>query len=258
MLPGVTRTTDRDEIRRRLQADRVWSIYALADLDADLFPFCQWWICGDGGLALQFSGISILPIFVMGSYSEVRRLLEDLPAERGYLNLRDDHLSAAEGLYQYESPHRMRRMVIESLRPRTNAETVVLGPDNADEVQALYATGDGGGVAFGPFQLTTGFFRGVRVHGELVAVAGVHVVSRAEGVAGVGNVFTRPDVRGHGLAQVTTSAVVAALFDAGIATIGLNVELGNDAAIKAYERLGFRGAFEYWEGTAARTGQQNR
>ena len=78
MLLTVTPTTDRDEIRRRLQADRVWSIYALADLDADLFPLCQWWICGDGGLALQFSGISILPIFITGSADEVRRLLEEL------------------------------------------------------------------------------------------------------------------------------------------------------------------------------------
>ncbi|HEY3739685.1 MAG TPA: GNAT family N-acetyltransferase [Bryobacteraceae bacterium] len=258
MVHTVTRTTDRDEIRRRLQADRVWSIYALADLDAELFPHCEWWICGDGGLALQFGGISILPIFVMGSAGEVRRLLEELPAERGYLNLRDEHFSAAEGLYQYEAPHRMRRMVVESLRPRVGAQTVALSLADADEVRALYATGDGGGVAFGPFQLTTAFFRGVRIHGELVAVAGVHVVSRAEGVAGVGNVFTRPDWRGHGLAQITTSAVVAALIDAGITTIGLNVEVGNDAAIAAYERLGFRVAFEYWEGTATRVDRAKR
>ena len=147
----------------------------------------------------------------------------------------------------------MRRMVVESLRPRAGGwRAVALTFDDADEVQALYATGDGGGVAFGPFQLTTGFFRGVRRTGELVAVAGAHVVSRDEGVAGVGNVFTRADWRGHGLAQVTTSAVVAALFDAGIGTIGLNVELGNAAALAAYERLGFRTAFEYWEGTATR------
>ena len=92
----------------------------------------------------------------------------------------------------------------------------------------------------------------MRKNGELAAVAGVHVVSRDEGVAGVGNVFTRSDWRGHGLAQSTTSAVVTALKTAGIPTIGLNVEIGNTAAIAAYERLGFRTAFEYQEGTALR------
>jgi len=246
-------TTDRAEIRRRLHADRVWSIYALADLDPGLFPLCNWWICGDGGLALVFTGISILPIFVMGSTEEARSLLEELPVERGYLNLRDEHLSAADGLYQYEEPHRMRRMVVDDFRPRAHdAEAVPVGMEHLAEVEALYATGDGGGVAFGAFQLATGFFRGVRRGGELVAVAGVHVVSRAEGVAGVGNVFTREDWRGHGLAQIATSAVVAGLIDARIPTIGLNVELGNLPAIAAYERLGFRTAFEYQEGAARR------
>jgi ribosomal protein S18 acetylase RimI-like enzyme len=248
----VRSTKDRTEIRRRLEADRVWSIYALADLDPGLFPLCQWWICGNGGLALVFTGISILPIFVIGTPDEARQLLEQLPIERGYLNLRDEHLAAAEGLYHYEEPHRMQRMVAANFRPQSQAETTPLGLEHLTEVEALYSTGDGGGVAFGPFQLSTGFFRGVRRNGELVAVAGVHVVSRAESVAGVGNVFTRPDWRGHGLAQLTTSAVVSSLMDAGIATIGLNVELGNAPAIAAYERLGFRTAFEYREGTAAR------
>jgi RimJ/RimL family protein N-acetyltransferase len=249
-------TTDRDEIRRRLNADRVWSIYALADLDLELFDLCQWWICGEGGLALVFAGISILPVFVLGNQAEVRKLLDGLPVERGYLNLRDSDFGAAKGIYQYQEPHRMQRMVVEDFRPHAAGDSVPLGPENLDEIQELYRTGDGGGVAFGAFQLETGFFRGVREHGELVAVAGVHVVSRNEGVAGVGNVFTRKDRRGRGLAQTTTSAVVKALSGVGIATIGLNVGVDNRAAIAAYERLGFRTAFEYWEGTAVRTSRK--
>ena len=249
MLP-VERTCDRAEIRRRLNSDRVWAIYALADLDPHLFGLCHWWTCGDA-LALVFTGISIRPIFVSGHADEVRELLDALPVDQGYLNLRDHHLP--QTVFEYQEPHRMRRMVVTELTPRCG-DTLTLGPEHVDEIQRLYATGAGAGVAFGAFQLDTGFFRGVRHNGELVAVAGVHVVSQAEGVAGVGNVFTREDNRGRGLAQVTTSAVVAALVDAGIETIGLNVEQDNVAAIAAYQRLGFRTAFEYWEGTAVRTG----
>jgi len=42
------------------------------------------------------------------------------------------------------------------------------------------------------------------------------------------------------------------IIEAGIETIGLNVEHNNPGAIVAYERLGFRTAFEYWEGMAVR------
>jgi predicted GNAT family acetyltransferase len=71
-------------------------------------------------------------------------------------------------------------------------------------------------------------------------------------VAGVGNIFTRPDHRGQGLAQIATSAVAMALKDAGIRTIGLNVEDTNTGAIRVYERIGFRAHFSYYEGMADR------
>ena len=241
-------TTDRDQIRSLLNSDRVWSLYALADLDQHLFDMCQWWTRNQS-LALVFNGISIRPIFVMGSQHDVHTLLETLPVEEGYLNLRDEH--AGQDLYRYKEPHRMLRMTIGKLDER-RGEIVTLSREHADEIEALYATGTGAGVAFGAFQLDTGFFRGIRRDRELIAVAGVHVVSKNESVAGFGNVFTRADYRGHGLAQITTSAVVAALQDEGIETIGLNVEHNNAAAIAAYEKLGFRTAFEYWEGTAVR------
>jgi len=87
-----------------------------------------------------------------------------------------------------------------------------------------------------------------------VFVAGVQVASRHEGVAAVGNIYTRPDCRGQGLAQTVTSAVVTALREVGIQTIGLNVENTNAYAIRAYERVGFRTHFSYSEGIADRLG----
>ncbi len=254
-MPNVQKMNDRAEIRRRLNADRVWSIYALADLDPNLFAQCDWWINGEG-LALVFNGIPIRPIFVSGPAAEVRELLEALPVDQGYLNLRDEHVSATQSIFTYADPHRMHRMVVDSYRPCPRSSTAIaLGPEHLEEIQHLYSTGDGAGVAFGAFQLESGFFRGMRDNADLVAVSGVHVVSTAEGVAGVGNVFTRKEHRGRGLAQLTLSAVVTALMAVGIETIGLNVEEHNHAAIAAYERLGFRSVFKYWEGPARRSAQ---
>ena len=242
----------KDELRRRLNADRVWSIYALADLDPGLFEQCEWNIAGDG-LSLVFTGIPIRPIFILGNAAEARALLAALPCDSGYLNLRAERLDAAAGIFHYTHRNHMHRMALGEFKPRC-ADVETLGPADAAEIQRLYATGSGAGVAFAAFQLETGFFRGVIRNGELAAVAGVHIVSRAEGVAGVGNIFTRTDYRGQGLAQVVTSAVTAALLDVGIETIALHVEASNAPAISAYRRLGFRVAFDYWEGPAVRAG----
>ena len=244
------RLTDKSEIRRRLSLDREWSLYALADLDDQLFQYCRWWSLGDS-LALVFDALEIRPIFVLGDAESTRRLLAALPVSAGYLNLKSDQLKAAEEIYRYRELHQMRRMFLDQLK-LSDGTAEPLTTDDRDQVERLYACGDGGGIAFAPFQLETGFVRGVWRGGELVSVSGVHVVSRNESVAGVGNVFTRPDCRGQGLAQIVTSAVVMALKEAGIQTIGLNVEHTNASAIHVYERVGFRTHFSYYEGMADR------
>ena len=242
--------TDKSEIRRRLSADREWSFYALADLDDDMFVHCNWWGYGNG-LALVFSALAIRPVFVMGDGEETRELLVNLPVASGYLNLKPEQLAAAEGIYQYRERHQMKRMFLGNPVVGTEgAEPLMLR--DAGEIARLYASGDGAGIAFSPSQLATGFFRGIRREGELIAAAGIHVVSLQEGVAGVGNIFTRADCRGQGLARTMTASVARALQQAGIATIGLNVEHTNSTAIRVYERLGFRTHFHYFEGTAER------
>src|ERR1700687_3398357 len=242
--------TDKSEIRRRLNIDREWSLYALADLDDGMFEHCRWWALDDS-LALVFDALEIRPMFVLGDAESTRGLLAALPVSAGYLNLKPYQMEAAEGIYRYREVHSMQRMFLEVLKvPPGTAE--VMGRSDLEQVERLYASGDGGGIAFAPFQLDTGFFYGIRKGGDLVSVAGVHVVSRNEGVAGVGNIFTRPDCRGQGLAQIVTSAVAMALSEAGIQTIGLNVEHTNTVAIRVYERVGFRSHFSYYESMADR------
>ncbi len=249
--PGlIERLTDKAEIRHRMNMDREWSLYALADLDDGMFEHCEWWAV-NGSLALVFGALPIRPIFVLGDAGSARQLLTALPVMAGYLNLKPDQLEAAKGIYRYRELHEMQRMFLHSLKPSEGTATPLTARD-LEQVERLYTSGDGGGIAFAPFQLDTGFFYGIRKGAELVSVAGVHVVSRNESVAGVGNIFTRPDYRGQGMAQIVTSSVAAALRQSGIRTIGLNVELTNTRAIRVYERVGFRTHFTYYEGMADR------
>src|SRR3990172_1105473 len=113
-----SRLTDKLVIRRHLNIDREWSLYALADLDDGMFEHCDWWGL-PGGLALVFRAIAIRPIFVLGDAVSTKELLAALPETTGYLNLKAHQLDAAEGIYRYRERHEMRRMFLDTFQPRS-------------------------------------------------------------------------------------------------------------------------------------------
>lgn len=102
-------------------------------------------------------------------------------------------------------------------------------------LQRLYR-GEG---VFASYQLDSGVYYGVEVGGELVSVAGTHLISPSYQIAAVGNIFTHPSHRGQGYATACTSAVVEELLSRPLAIV-LNVARSNDVALTLYKRLGFR------------------
>jgi len=121
-----------------------------------------------------------------------------------------------------------------------------LGPADLGEVERFYEHAYPG-TWFQPRMLETGRYVGIRRAGELACVAGVHVWSPAWRVAALGNVATLPEARGAGLATAACARLCRILLDDGIETISLNVRADNDAAIRAYEKLGFAHAADYVE-----------
>jgi hypothetical protein len=108
--------TDKATVRRHLEKEREWALYALADLGPGLFEQCEWRTCGDG-LVLVFHGLAIRPIFAMGCAADVREILSVLPTPSGYLNLEPHQLPAADGLYAYRQRHDMQRMILRDFAP---------------------------------------------------------------------------------------------------------------------------------------------
>jgi ribosomal protein S18 acetylase RimI-like enzyme len=251
---------DRAALRALLETDRTWSVYALGDLAPQRFGHCTWLLAPAGvrALALLYRAFGTPVLFTLGEPAAVAPLLNRLADEpRLYLHVRVEIVPLVRARYEVRGEKPMWRMVLgtANLGPPPPAGVARLGPADVPDLRRLYADGDAAGEApdfFFPDMLEDGVFFGLREGADLVAVAGTHLVEPAEGVAAVGNVYTRRDRRGRGLATLLTGAVAQELLARGLRTIALNVAQDNAAAIRVYERLGFVCHCPFVEGLAVR------
>ena len=243
----MPRLTDKHEIRTLLRRDLAWSVYALGDLAPPMFPKTLWF-APDLTLVVQDYGTAIL--FAMGPGS-VREALECVTGPV-HLQVQRDALDEVARHAAVSSPRLMWRMIWTGDRVASPGPvTTRLGASDVRALQALYADGESSGESpdfFFPSMVADGVFHGIHEGAALVAAAGTHLLAREEGAAAIGNIYTRRDRRGRGLARLVTSAVLAEL--SGIETIGLNVRADNDAALHLYESLGFVRHCQFYEALA--------
>lgn len=252
----VHRLEDPESIQPYLETDRAWAAYALADLDPELRQYAEWYGVEDQhdlrALAMLYRDFEPPVLFTMGEPQGIALILgAALRPARVYLNVRDEHMPVVRSFFQIVQRVPMWRMTLEAhdFRP-VRGPVTDLTPQFTRDLEQLYALG--GGDSFTPSQVFDGAFFGIAERGRLVAAAGTHVLSQVRSVAAVGNVFTHPDYRGHGYAEITTSAVCADLIGRGIRTIVLNVAQSNSAAVHVYEKLGFKKYMPFSEGVALR------
>jgi ribosomal protein S18 acetylase RimI-like enzyme len=131
------------------------------------------------------------------------------------------------------------QMVCDALRPAarpvSEPNSVMLDAlADAAEMNALKAVAFPG--FFGMRTPELGGYRGIRVNGELVAMAGERLA--LPGYREVSAICTHPAHLGRGYAQRLTREATAAILDDGEVAF-LHVAGGNTAAIHIYEQLGF-------------------
>jgi ribosomal protein S18 acetylase RimI-like enzyme len=131
----------------------------------------------------------------------------------------------------------------------TDDAVLRIGPADAGEAVAFYAASYPASY-FEPVNLERGPYLAIRDGRGLAAIAGVHVYSPDQRVASLGNIATRPDARGRGLARRVTAALCR-LLQREIDVIGLNVRADNAPAIACYRGVGFgiRHAYDEWRVT---------
>jgi ribosomal protein S18 acetylase RimI-like enzyme len=260
--------TDLTHVRRLLDADPVWAVYALADLQPALVGDCRW-LTGtspDGdALVLLYQGLQPPVLFTLGQPAVLAAVLAqaaqdpaDLP-HASYVSIREEHLPVVAGYYDLAADTRpMRRMVLvdpQAALRTASAEYAVsrLNGTHVPDVQRLLARGgpftpD----AFSPSQVDAGVFYGVFAGAELLAVGGTHVVDFTTGIAAIGNMYTHPDHRRRGHSAAVLRAIVRELLDRNVTTIVLNVDQRNPGAQALYLAHGFIVHVPYVEGKGNR------
>ncbi|MFI5254366.1 MAG: GNAT family N-acetyltransferase [Candidatus Limnocylindrales bacterium] len=236
-------TTDRALLRKFLGSDPLLAAYALCDLDEREFPRTRWGAAFEGdrpvAVALEYTGFSPQPLFVMGEPDGVTAVLRDVIRPRAaYLAALPENLVAAGRVYRIAPGPPMVRMWVDrsSFRPAPGATQRLL-PSEIGDLNRLYNLGF---TTFLPSEaVANGVYYGIRVGGRLVAAAGTHVISAEAGLAVVGNVMTHESQRNRGFAKITTSAVTGELLRT-CERVVLNVRSDNPPAIAAYLTLGYR------------------
>jgi RimJ/RimL family protein N-acetyltransferase len=265
----VVEVVERAPLERFLRRAAPAHLYALADLDLPFWPDTRWYATrnGDGeidALCLVFEKLAppivyaVAPPHDAGTLALVSELLPRLP-DRFFANLPLGGCTALARTHAVE-PHGEHLKLwlpdAAKLGVPTLPGVAPLGPGDADELARFYAErayrdDERGGRFFAPYMLELFPWLGLRERGELVCVAGLHVFSRAQGVAALGNVATVPERRGRGLARSLCAQLARDLLEI-VPLVGLNVAASNEAALRCYRGLGFREALRYEEGVITR------
>jgi len=239
---AVQRLTNPDEIRALLAPERAYAAYALAQLEPGLFELSEWYVAtGPERRALIVHSRSGLgrAFFALGDPQALDVVLSLHPGPRfTFGSLRPEHRPVVERHFILTRGQTMLRMSVtaETFEP-VQGEAVRLHSRDISPINRLYSS-EGGPTSYSPRHIEDGVYYGVLVDGRLASIAGTHVISPAEGVAVVGNVFTHPRHRDRGLATIATSAVTQALLQK-CALVVLTVEANNDPAVRVYRRLGY-------------------
>lgn len=138
------------------------------------------------------------------------------------------------GLVEIKAAKGVQMVATRSLLSEVAGDNLVLTDEDAREMLELATLTEPG-----PFLARThimGRFRGIRIGGRLVAMAGERM--RFPGFTEVSGVCTHPEFRGRGLARCLSAAVVAGIEARGDRAF-LHAWKTNQSAISLYEKLGF-------------------
>ncbi|HMQ68360.1 MAG TPA: GNAT family N-acetyltransferase [Ignavibacteria bacterium] len=253
----IKKIRDKDVLETHFRKNTPLNIYLLGDLDDFFFEYTEWFglfESEDGELkqvALLYKG-SELPVLLAFYGNEIeskqmKYLIEniktDLP-EEFYAHLSPGLKDVFMVDHEYEPGGRYLKMCF----PEKNKDKLEkierdskirrLKVSELDDILEFY-TQSYPDNWFDKRMLETGKYFGFFDKSKPAAIAGIHVYSVNYRIAALGNIATDPAYRGKSICTKLTAELCRDLFNT-TDLIGLNVHENNTAAIKCYEKIGFR------------------
>lgn len=252
--------TDIESLEKFLRHYPVENAFELGYLDPAYEDTCQWFARTDDNgirtLALLYTGLSRPALFFVGHPDGVAPLLRHYQSElpkRVFVRSPRGLFDAVKTTYEPAGEMlQMERMGLNrsTFLARDNGEpvddVVPLTHRDTGAIMETYAAWPDH--FFDPYQLSTGLYFGIRGENDVIAsIAGIHNLSERYDVAAIGNLVTHPDYRSRGYAHRCTVVLLRHLFER-VGLVALDVQSGNVAAIRTYQRFGFQPHAEFFEG----------
>lgn len=250
---------DKEAIERFLRRNTYLHIYSIGDLYDFFWEHTVWYALKEGGeikqVILMYTALTMptLLVFTEPPLDEMRNLLRSilpLLPRRFYTHLTEGLRRVLEeefDVHCHGTFYKMALTDISRIGSINTSNVSSLSASDLPQIEELYRVSYPGNW-FDPRMLETGQYYGVRQHGGLVGVAGIHVYSERYKVAALGNVTTHPQFRGQGIATSAVAKLCKELARS-VDHIGLNVKAENTGAVASYERLGFERIAIYEECT---------
>jgi len=252
-----------DEVSPVLAGDPIWNCFALADLEPPLREYSQFALASRGTdralcLILRHPVIGEV-VAPFGDKEGIAVLLQELALpEYPLLQVQETHLSLLQRHYQPETAESWRsmlRMAATASSPASRRYELPypiqhLTAADVPALRAFYAShGEG---RFSEPLFAHNLFFGVYQGADLIAAGGTHVLAQRARLAVLGGILTAPSARRQGYATALTGALVAHLYVQNFPLVVLNVFSDNHAAIRVYQRLGFRTRHHFLTGKSLR------
>jgi len=247
---------DKNTIESFLRRNTYLHIYSIGDLDDFFWPHTIWYGLKTGtsleAIALLYTGQALPTLLALSEHpSAMKNLLQSvrhLLPEKFYAHL-------SPGLEEiFRNTHKIKphgehcKMALHDLsiiHQIDCSQVVCLTHADLKDILKLYEESYPENW-FNPRMLETGQYFGLRIQGNLVSIAGIHVYSAQYRVAALGNIATHSAHRNRGYSRLVTARPCQSLSTT-VDHIGLNVKADNSAALSCYKKLGFQIIATYGE-----------
>lgn len=247
---------DRKVIERFLRQNAKLHIYSIGDLDDFFWPYTTWYCLTNDkmpdAIALLYTGQRLPTLLALSEeptyMSDLLKSIIHLLPLQFYAHFSPGLEKIFQGTHELK-PHgehyKMALMDISVIKNMDCSQVTRLSTSDLHDIIRLYRDSYPGNW-FDQRMLETNQYFGIRKGKELVSIAGIHVYSRAYGVAALGNITTHPSWRRQGYGKLVTARLCQSLLE-DIDHIGLNVKTDNMIAISCYKKLGFEVVTSYGE-----------